>query len=52
MEDHQSTELQQKMRDWNVDLNSFYSNKEDYIDERSKQKNPTPQDGEVIIKLD
>ena len=31
---------------------SFYSNKEDYIDEISKQKNPTPQDGEVIIKLD
>ena len=44
--------LDQKMLDINIDLHSFYSNKEDYIDEISKQKNPTPQDGEVIIKLD
>jgi hypothetical protein len=40
------------MIDLNVDLHSFYSNEEDYLDEISKQKNPTPQDGEVIIKLD
>ena len=49
---HLSSELYQNMIDLNVDLHSFYSNKEDYIDEISKQKNPTPQDGEVIIKLD
>ena len=53
MYDHLSSELHQNMIDLNVDLHSFYSNKEDYIDEISKQKNPTPyDDGEVIIKLD
>ena len=52
MYDHLSSELQQNMIDLNVDLHSFYSNKEDYIDEISKQKNPIPQDGEIIIKLD
>ena len=29
-----------------------YSNKDDYIDEISKQKNSNPSDSEVIIKLD
>ena len=52
MYDHLSSELYQNMIDLNVDLYSFYSNKEDYIDEISKQKNPTPKDGEIIIKLD
>ena len=41
-----------KMNDLNIDLHSFYSNKEDYIDEITKQKNTNPIDGEVIIKLD
>ena len=52
MYDHLSSELQQNMIDLNVDLHSFYSNKEDYIDEISKQKNTNPADAEVIIKLD
>ena len=39
MYDHLSSELHQNMIDLNVDLHSFYSNKEDYIDEISKQKN-------------
>lgn len=47
-----SSELNQNMIDLNMDLHSFYTNKDDYIDEISKQKNPTPQDGEIIIKLD
>ena len=50
--DHLSSELYQNMIDLNVDLHSFYSNKEDYIDEISKQKNPSPKNGEIIIKLD
>ena len=41
-----------KMNDLNIDLHSFYSNKDDYIDEIAKQKNTNPIDGEVIIKLD
>ena len=44
--------LKKNMIDLNVDLHSFYSNKEDYIDEISKQKNTNPADAEVIIKLD
>ena len=32
--------LDQKMLDINIDLHSFYSNKEDYIDEITKQNNP------------
>ena len=48
--------LQEKLNidmiDLNIDLHSFYSNKEDYIDEISKQKNTNPIEGEVIIKLD
>ena len=40
------------MIDLNVDLHSFYSNKDDYIDEISKQKNTSPSNSEVIIKLD
>ena len=52
MYDHLSSELQQNMIDLNLDLHSFYSNKEDYIDEISKQKNTNPTDSEVIIKLD
>ena len=45
-------DLNKDMIDLNVDLHSFYSNKEDYIDEISKQKNTNPQEGETIIKLD
>ena len=44
--------LDQKMLDINIDLHSFYSNKEDYIDEITKQSNPNIQDGETILKLD
>ena len=44
--------LNMKMNDLNIDLHSFYSNKDDYIDEITKQKNTNPIDGEVIIKLD
>ena len=44
--------LDQKMLDINIDLHSFYSNKEDYIDDITKQNNPNIQDGETILKLD
>ena len=44
--------LDQKMLDINIDLHSFYSNKEDYIDEITKKNNPNIQDGETILKLD
>ena len=44
--------LKKNMIELNVDLHSFYSNKDDYIDEISKQKNSNPSDSEVIIKLD
>ena len=44
--------LDQKMLDINIDLHSFYSNKEDYMDEITKQNNPNIQDGETILKLD
>ena len=44
--------LDQKMLDINIDLHSFYNNKEDYIDEITKQNNPNIQDGETILKLD
>ena len=44
--------LDQKMNDINIDLNSFYNNKDDYIDEITKKNNPNVEDGETIIKLD
>ena len=44
--------LDQKMLDINIDLHSFYTNKEDYIDEITMQNNPNIQDGETILKLD
>ena len=44
--------LDQKMLDINIDLHSFYSNKEDYIDEITKQNSPNIQDGETLLKLD
>ena len=40
------------MLDINIDLQSFYSNKDDYIDEITKQNNPNIQGGETILKLD
>ena len=44
--------LDQKMLDINIDLHSFYTNKEDYIDEITMQNNPNIQDNETILKLD
>ena len=44
--------LKKNMIDLNVDLHSFYSNKEDYIDEITNQNNHNIQEGETIIKLD
>ena len=40
------------MDDLSIDLHSFYTNKDDYMDEITKQKNTNPIDGEIIIKLD
>ena len=40
------------MLDINIDLHSFYSNKDDYIDEITKQNNPNIQKGETVLKLD
>ena len=44
--------LDQKMNDIDVDLNSSYNKKNDYIDEITKQNNQNIEDGETIIKLD
>ena len=44
--------LNQKMLDIDIDLNSFYNNKEDYIDEITKRNDPNIQDGETILKID
>ncbi len=44
--------LDQKMNDIDVDLNSSYNKKKDYIDEITKQNNQNIGDGETIIKLD
>ena len=44
--------LDQKMKDIDVDLNSSYNKKKDYIDEITKQNNQNIGDGETIIKLD
>ena len=52
MYEKMQSNLDQKMLDINIDLHSFYSNKEDYIDEITKQNNPNIQDGETILKLD
>ena len=46
------SKLDQKMNDIDVDLNSSYNKKKDYIDEITKQNNPNIQDGETILKLD
>ena len=46
------SKLDQKMLDINIDLHSFYTNKEDYIDEITMQNNPNIQDNETILKLD
>ena len=44
--------LDQKMNDIDIDLNSSYNKKTDYIDEITKQNNQNIGDGETIIKLD
>ena len=44
--------LDQKVLDINIDLRSFYSNNDDYIDEITKQNNPNIQKGETVLKLD
>ena len=44
--------LNQKMLDIDIDLNSFYNNKDDYIDEITKRNDPNIQDGETILKID
>jgi len=44
--------LDQKMNDIDIDLNSSYNKKTDYIDEITKQNNQNIVDGEIIIKLD
>ena len=46
------SKLDQKMNDIDVDLNSSYYKKDDYIDEIKKQNDPNMQDGETVIKLD
>ena len=40
------------MNDIDVDLNSSYYKKDDYIDEITIQNNLNIQDGETILKLD
>ena len=44
--------LDQKMLDIDIDLNSFYNNKDDYIDEITKRNDPNIQVGETILKID
>ena len=44
--------LEQRMNDIDIDLNSSYNKKDDYIDEIIKQNNQNIEDGEIILKLD
>ena len=44
--------LNQKMLDIDIDLNSFYNNKDDYIDEITKRNDPNLHVGETILKID
>ena len=46
------SKIDQKMNDIDVDLNSSYYKKDDYIDEIIKQNNQNIEDGEIILKLD
>ena len=44
--------LKQGIADTNMDILAIRNEKEDMLDEISKRNNPTPKDGEIVIKID
>ena len=44
--------LKQGIADTNMDILAIHNEKEDMLDEITKRNNPTPKDGETIIKID
>ena len=44
--------LKQGIADTNMDILAIRNAKEDMLDEISKRNNPTPKDGETVIKID
>ena len=44
--------LKQGIADTNMDILAIHNEKEDMLDEISKRNNPTPKDGEIVIKID
>ena len=44
--------LKQGIADTNMDILAIRNEKEDMLDEISKRNNPTPRDGEIVIKID
>ena len=44
--------LKQGLADTNMDILAIRNEKEDILDEISKRNNPTPKDGEIVIKID
>ena len=44
--------LKQGIADTNMDILAIRNAKEDMLDEISKRNNPTPKDGEIVIKID
>ena len=44
--------LKQGIADTNMDILAIRNEKEDMLDEISKRNNPSPKDGEIVIKID
>ena len=44
--------LKKGIADTNMDILAIRNEKEDMLDEISKRNNPTPKDGEIVIKID
>ena len=44
--------LDKNIRDLAMDLDALYNQKEDYLEELQIQKNPLPNEGETVLKLD
>ena len=44
--------LKQGLADTNMDILAIRNEKEDMLDEISKRSNPSPSEGEIVIKID
>jgi hypothetical protein len=44
--------LDKNISDLAMDLDALYNQKEDYLEELQIQKNPLPNEGETVLKLD